>query len=752
MIPKNRLLKQKGNLAMNDTLKNKAVISKKARADNPEAMQFRGGGFLKSPRSVLIVIMLSVFLCESIVMVLLNLFPASPVWFVVLADSILLIFLLFPLIYLYVYRPSIKHIIKHQQSENELNDKESQLNDLLSNIDAIVLEGDPLDIYYVGGRVERLLGYPREKWFEDPDGPSGFWSKLLHPDDKDKFEICSMAIKKGQNHSFEYRMKDSNGDYRWFYDAVTVEVEEGVPVKARSIIVDITDRKRNEEALRESEARLKAIFNATLDPIVMYNNQGHPVYLNAAFTEVFGWRLDELKGRRIPFVPATEKEIAAAKIDELYAGKPVRLDTKRITKQGDIIDVVLSSAGIKEPQGDYIGMVVNLTDITERKKLEAQFQQTQKMETIGTLAGGIAHDFNNILFPIVGYTEMLLEDIPKDSPMRSSLDEIYTGALRAGELVKQILTFSRQDDNKPKPIKMQTVIKEVLKLIRSTIPTTIEIKQDIRNDCGIINADPTQIHQVVMNLATNAYHALEDSGGELKVSLKEIELDEHGVISPGMKPGSYACLTVADTGVGMDKDLTAKIFDPFFTTKEKGKGTGMGLSVVHGIVKNAGGGIHVHSELGKGTEFHVYLPVMKSLSKQQETQSREPIQGGTERILLVDDEEAIVTMEKQMLERLGYSVVSRINSVEATEAFRADPDKFDMVITDMAMPNMSGEKLASELVKIRPDIPILLCTGFSERMPGKEAEALGIKGLLMKPIVRKDLAKKIREVLDNRES
>jgi len=383
-----------------------------------------------------------------------------------------------------------------------------------------------------------------------------------------------------------------------------------------------------------------------------------------------------------------------------------------------------------------------------RSIMKSRIQHSQRMESIGTLAGGIAHDFNNILFPIVGYTEMLLEDVPEDSPFKESLKQIYTSALRAKGLVKQILTFSRQESGKLMLMTMQPVVKEVLKLIRSTIPTTIEIKQDINLDCGVIKADPTQIHLIVMNLTTNAYHAMEESGGELKVSLKEVEFGTLDLINPNMTPGVYACLIVSDTGVGMDKSVTEKIFDPFFTTKAIGKGTGMGLSVVHGIVTAMGGAIHVYSEPGKGTEFHVYLPMEKTLSEKQVTNSKAEIQGGTEQILLVDDEEAILTMEKRMLELLGYQVTSRTSSLEALEAFRTNPDRFDLVITDMAMPNMPGDKLSAELTKIRPDIPILLCTGFSETMSEEKATSLGIKGFLLKPIVVKDLAQKIREVLE----
>ncbi|MCF6247824.1 MAG: ATP-binding protein [Desulfobacula sp.] len=385
----------------------------------------------------------------------------------------------------------------------------------------------------------------------------------------------------------------------------------------------------------------------------------------------------------------------------------------------------------------------------EKDKLESKLQQSQRMETIGVLAGGIAHDFNNMLFPIVGHTEMLLENTPEGSPIRDSLGEIYTSALRARDLVKQILTFSRQESCELKLMKMQPVIEEALKLIRSSIPATIEIKQHIDPECGVVKADPTQIHQVVMNLTTNAYHAMEGVGGELRVSLAEIEIKEQDGISFDAAPGAYACLKVADTGKGMNEKLKQKIFDPFFTTKEKGKGTGMGLSVVHGIVKSMEGTIQVYSEPGKGTEFKVYFPIEKGSFDTQRIQHLASLPGGTEQILLVDDEEAILTIEKQILKRLGYRVISRTSSIDALEAFRADPAKFDLVITDMAMPNMSGDKLSAELVKIRADIPILLCTGFSETMSEEKAASLGIKGFLFKPISMKDFSQKIHELLGN---
>ena len=381
--------------------------------------------------------------------------------------------------------------------------------------------------------------------------------------------------------------------------------------------------------------------------------------------------------------------------------------------------------------------------------LEAYLQHAQRMESIGTLAGGIAHDFNNILFPMVGYLEMALADVAKDSPLSNKLNEVFKGALRARDLVQQILTFSRQTEHEKKPLKVQLVIKEVLRLIRSTLPATINIHQNISNECEWVMADPVQIHQIAMNLITNAYHAMEDTGGTLTVSLKEVGLKVEDIKNSAMAPGPYICLTVADTGIGMDQITMSRIFDPYFTTKKEGKGTGLGLAVAHGIVKSSDGDISVYSEPGSGTEFTVLLPVVKPHKVEPKAESNLSIQKGTEHILLVDDQDMIVQTIKQMLERMGYHVTARISSVDALEAFRTQPDKFDLVVTDMTMPNMTGDKLAKELIKIRSNIPVILCTGFSEGMSEERAASFGIKGFLMKPVVMKELSSTIRRVLDD---
>ncbi|MBT3177241.1 MAG: PAS domain S-box protein [Desulfobacula sp.] len=524
---------------------------------------------------------------------------------------------------------------------------------------------------------------------------------------------------------------------------------DGKVIGIASFVSDITERVQANEGLRKSEEKFRTLFHTSPNAITLTSAEnGVYIDVNDGFTKMLGYSKEDVIGKTSAELNIwndfKDRELLASGLKKYGLVDDLEADFKG--KNGQIKSGIMSAHLLNIENKNIIFAITR--NVTEQRKLESQLQQSQRMESIGTLAGGIAHDFNNILSPIVGYTEMVLLDTPEDSPVRDSLNQVYTSALRAKDLVNQILTFSRQDSSELMLMKMQPIVKEALKLIRSTISTTIEIIQDINPDCGVVKADPTQIHQIVMNLATNAYHAMEETGGELKVSLKEVELGEYDIITPDMTPGVYACLIVADTGVGMDKILTNKIFDPFFTTKEVGKGTGMGLSVVHGIVISMGGTIHVYSEPGKGTQFHVYLPVIKSAAEKPKIQTQVPIQGGTEHLLLVDDEEAILSMEKRMLERLGYQVTSRTSSLEALEAFRSNPDKFDMIITDMAMPNMPGDKLSVELIKIRPDIPVLLCTGFSEAMSVEKAASLGIKGFLLKPIIMKDLAQKIREVLD----
>jgi signal transduction histidine kinase/CheY-like chemotaxis protein len=384
---------------------------------------------------------------------------------------------------------------------------------------------------------------------------------------------------------------------------------------------------------------------------------------------------------------------------------------------------------------------------------ERQLQQAMKLQAIGTLAGGIAHDFNNILSPIVGYTELSMDDIPEDSQARKYLEGILKATNRAKELVQQILMFSRQNRQERQPLKVQNLIKEALKLLRATIPATVEINCDVGQDCGPIMGDPTQIHQVIMNLCTNAYHAMQETGGSLDVSLKEIDISyEQTMERLGMKLGKHLQLTVKDAGHGMEPEVLERIFEPYYTTKEEGKGTGLGLSVIHGIVKNHGGDITVSSQPGKGAVFNIYLPVIDHIDVETESAETTIATNGSERILLIDDEEQIIDFEQQILERLGYKVISKTDSEEALEEFAAQPGQFDLVITDMTMPKMTGDQLARKMMDIKPEIPVILCTGFNEAITEEKALAMGIDKFVMKPIVKDKLANTIRAVLDNRKA
>jgi PAS domain S-box-containing protein len=502
-------------------------------------------------------------------------------------------------------------------------------------------------------------------------------------------------------------------------------------------------------ARADTRARIESIYRAAPIGIGLVVDRTL-LEVNDRLCRMTGYAREELVGRNARILYPSEDEYAfvgTEKYRQIREQGTGTVKTRFQTKTGIILDIMLTSAPL-DPDDLSAGITFTAVDITRDTKVEDQMHQARKMEAIGILAGGIAHDFNNILFPIMGHTELLLEDVPGDSPFRNSLNKIHAASLRARDLVSQILTFSRQEKNRPRLLTLQPVVKEVMKMIRATIPASIQIVQKIDAGCGPVRADPIQIHQIVMNLATNAYHAMEETGGELTVSLTRADPMPCDPATPDMSPGPRVCLSVSDTGRGMDDITARKMFDPFFTTKKPGKGTGMGLSVVHGIVTGMNGVIQVSSQPGSGTTVDLYFPLAPEIPDEKTLQVDDRIPGGTEKILLVDDEAEIVSMEKQMLEWLGYHVTPFTSSVDALERFTTSPDAFDLVITDMAMPWISGDKLAARLSEIRPEIPVVICTGFSEIMDREKAASLGFKGFLFKPIVMKDLACAIRRVLD----
>ncbi|MBT3805651.1 MAG: PAS domain S-box protein [Desulfobacula sp.] len=435
----------------------------------------------------------------------------------------------------------------------------------------------------------------------------------------------------------------------------------------------------------------------------------------------------------------------------------VRMNDQKGNSIG-VISVDESKSGLKpspervrplEIFSNLISQIVILKkEQVEKRDIEAQLQQAQKMESIGTLAGGIAHDFNNILGIIVGNTELALDDVPKWNSAYHSLEEIKKASLRAKNIVKQLLSFSRKTDQKLQPIQIALVIKDALKFLRSTIPTTINIHQRIQTTEEMILADPTQINQIIMNLCINASHAMEQTGGDLSVTLKKVILDNNSAKNnSGLKSGAHVKIMISDTGPGIDPEIIDQIFDPYFTTKEVGKGSGMGLAVVHGIVKNHSGTIVVENGLGKGTTFIIFFP-LASKKAMVESKISQDIPRGNETILFVDDEISIVKMVKRMFERLGYKVETATTPQDALERFSSNPDHFDLVITDMTMPQMTGVKLSEKLMAIREDIPIIICTGHSALVDEERAKDLGLAAYVMKPIDMLETAQTIRKVLE----
>ncbi|RPJ75166.1 MAG: response regulator, partial [Desulfobacteraceae bacterium] len=519
----------------------------------------------------------------------------------------------------------------------------------------------------------------------------------------------------------------------------------------------LAEHRRMTEALQKSEASLRSIFSVAPIGIGVVSSERILIQVNDRICRMVGRSRAELLGRSSRILYPDEGDfdyvgrVKYAQIRESGAGT---VETRWQTADGRLIDVLLSSTPL-DPGDASKGTTFTALDITERKRseaerhaLETRLRHAQKMEAIGTLAGGIAHDFNNILAAIIGYTELSKIESVGSPVIASNLNDILKAALRARDLVRQILMFSRQAQSEFGPVQVHRVVQESLALLKATLPTTIRIRQDLSTQAKILG-DATQVHQVVMNLGTNAFHAMRAQGGLLDVSLSEVLIAEKRPVElDHLPPGRYLKLTVSDTGHGIEPAIMHRLFDPYFTTKPKGEGTGLGLAVVHGIVKHHGGGIHVLSQPGVGTSFDVYLPMMTEEAAALPPLEEEPAAGGKERILFVDDEPAIAELGRRLLESLGYRVTSCKGALEALEHFSADPQAFDLLITDMTMPQMTGDRLAVTLMNIRPGLPVIVCTGFSELIGPERARDMGIRALIMKPFLKGEMAKAIRTALD----
>jgi PAS domain S-box-containing protein len=520
---------------------------------------------------------------------------------------------------------------------------------------------------------------------------------------------------------------------------------------------DISERKQAELALRAEKEKLETVTRNIGVGLAIVSKDFRILWANEVVKETFG----DIEGKIChEKFHKRDRICPGCGVKQVFATGlgPVIHEQKAIDVNGNEIWTENIVTPITNEKGDIISALELAVPITERKRaeeerkeIEKQLRQAQKMESVGTLAGGIAHDFNNILSGVLGYADMVREELVPGSKSLQLQQEVIKAGLRAKELVKQILTFSRQAEHDFKPLQLHLIVKEALKLLRASIPTTIEIRQDIHTCSGTVLADPTQIHQVLLNLCTNAYYAMREKGGVLKVSLQEILIGpEDQLAALELQPGRYLQLSVSDTGVGIRPEDMEKIFEPYFTTKPVNEGTGLGLSVVHGIVKSHKGYITVNSEPGKGTVFNLYFPCIAAAEEAGATGAAEPLPGGNEHILVVDDEVFIIKIEQFLLENLGYRITATTSSMEALRLFEQQPADFDLVITDMTMPQMTGVELARKFLAIRPDIPIILCTGFNELINEKTAKEIGIREFALKPVSKKEMAEMVRRALDTK--
>jgi PAS domain S-box-containing protein len=548
----------------------------------------------------------------------------------------------------------------------------------------------------------------------------------------------------------EYKLISRTGQTVYVETKGVLVHKEDKPYAIFGIARDITHRRQTETALRKSEEKYRFLIENATDGIIIIQDDVIK-FVNSRIVDMTGFPKEAfMNGHFVDFIITNNRETVIKQFRELVksqkkiktiAFKSWHKNEKELIVQAKLVEIEWE---------ERPASLVFLRDITSEKQYEARVMQTQKMEAIGTLSGGIAHDFNNILGAIVLNAEMALEDVKPDTDVAYSIQQILKSSQRAKKLVDQILTFSREAITEKKPLEFGIVIKETLKMLRSVIPTTIDITQYIPADIGMVMADPAQLQQMVVNLINNAVDAMKESGGTLEIRLEQVHVEE---IPPGFdaEPGNYIQLTIKDTGKGISKKNLKRIFDPFFTTRKSENRTGLGLSVVHGIVSVNNGFIRAENAKGKGTLFTICFPRVEEMEKPMEKKKTSQ-SSASGKILFVDDEPALIDAGKRMLQRLGHEVLTAESGMAAHELFQADPEMFDLVITDTTMPNMTGIELSKELLAIRPEIPIIMCTGFSELISSEKASEMGIQDYIMKPFVRQEISDAIQKALKKKDS
>jgi PAS domain S-box-containing protein len=648
----------------------------------------------------------------------------------------------------------MQDVTTQKRAEEDLRRSHAQLQQMVDFSPAVLyalrLEGEKIIPYAVSENVTRLLGFTVEETLS-----YAWWLDQLHPDDRERAVAgLSEMLEKGASRT-EYRIRKKGGGYQWVEDNRRLMRDSaGAPAEIRGVWTDIAERKHAEEVLRESELRFRQLAENIYEVFWMTDPlKKQMLYISPAYEKIWGRTCESLYADPKGWIDAIHPEDRERVLDAFKRQSEGTYDEDyRIVRPDGTVRWIHDHASpVRDADGKVSRLVGVAEDITDHRRLEEQFQQAQKMEAIGTLAGGIAHDFNNILTVIGGYTELLKETIAPDAEAAEKLQAVSLATGRATKLVRQILTFSRQEKAQRQPTRLAPVVDEAVKFLRSTIPVTIEISSSLAPDAPVVLGDATQIHQIIMNLGTNAWHAMKKGPGKLEVKLESFTVDrDMAVLNSSLRPGRYARLSVADSGTGMDKATVARIFEPFFTTKPVGEGTGLGLAVVHGIMQSHDGAITVYSEPGQGTAFHLYFPALESAVSEKGIEDGSIPRGHGERILYLDDELLLAKLGKEVLDRLGYAAEQQTNALEALELVRAEPKRFDLVITDQTMPGMTGIEFAREITSIRPSLPVVLTTGYTWNMKTERLREAGIRELLLKPATMQQLGTIVHQVLAQR--